>query len=175
MPSPYSSAAPNRPIMTRTGCTIFPPFDRTSATRARMPPSPWLSARITNSRYFTDTVMISDQKISDNDAEDVGRRDVNRMRAEKAFAQRVQDARADVAVHDTERGEDEERYARFGLLRSTGGQEVRLTIRSESGCGTGDTRYCRRFRRPATRCWPARRTAGSVLSALSARTPIHGR
>jgi hypothetical protein len=31
-----------------------------------MPPSPSLSARITNSTYLTDTVMISDQKTSDS-------------------------------------------------------------------------------------------------------------
>ena len=30
-----------------------------------MPPSPPLSARITNSTYFTDTVMTSDQTMSD--------------------------------------------------------------------------------------------------------------
>ncbi len=31
-----------------------------------MPPSPLLSARITNSTYFSDTTTISDQKISDS-------------------------------------------------------------------------------------------------------------
>jgi hypothetical protein len=65
MPSPYSKAAPNRPIAI-SRARPFPSFDRTSATSARMPPSPWLSARITNSRYFTDTVINSDQMISDS-------------------------------------------------------------------------------------------------------------
>jgi hypothetical protein len=37
-------------------------FERTS-TSARIPPSPPLSARMTNSRYLIETVMISDQKI----------------------------------------------------------------------------------------------------------------
>jgi len=32
-----------------------------SAISAMMPPSPLLSARMTNSRYFSDTTMISDQ------------------------------------------------------------------------------------------------------------------
>ncbi len=32
---------------------------------ARMPPSPWLSARMTNRQYLTEMVMISAQKISD--------------------------------------------------------------------------------------------------------------
>ena len=42
------------------------PARATSATSARMPPSPSLSARITNSTYLIDTVMISDQTISDS-------------------------------------------------------------------------------------------------------------
>jgi hypothetical protein len=37
-----------------------------SAVSARMPPSPWLSARITNTRYLIETTMISAQKISDS-------------------------------------------------------------------------------------------------------------
>jgi hypothetical protein len=32
---------------------------------AMIPPVPWLSARMTNTQYFTDTVMISVQKIND--------------------------------------------------------------------------------------------------------------
>ena len=38
----------------------------TSDISARMPPSPWLSARITNRQYFTETVTSSVQKISDS-------------------------------------------------------------------------------------------------------------
>lgn len=37
-----------------------------SAVSARMPPSPWLSARMMKMTYFTVTVMISAQKISDS-------------------------------------------------------------------------------------------------------------
>jgi hypothetical protein len=38
----------------------------TSAASARMPPSPLLSARSTNTRYFTQTTSISAQHISDS-------------------------------------------------------------------------------------------------------------
>jgi hypothetical protein len=37
----------------------------TSEVRARMPPSPWLSARITRARYFTEMMMISAQNAMD--------------------------------------------------------------------------------------------------------------
>ena len=36
-----------------------------------MPPSPWLSARMMKIRYLTVTTIMSDQKISDSDAEHV--------------------------------------------------------------------------------------------------------
>jgi hypothetical protein len=36
-----------------------------SASRARMPPSPWLSARMMSSAYLMEMTTISDQKISD--------------------------------------------------------------------------------------------------------------
>ena len=67
MPSPYNSAAPNRPIeMSAAPWNFFSDSSRISATSARMPPSPPLSARITNSTYFTDTVKMSDQKTSES-------------------------------------------------------------------------------------------------------------
>ena len=65
MPSPYNSAAPKRPIAISARRDDTPGLLLTSATSARMPPSPPLSARITNSTYFTDTVMTSDQTMSD--------------------------------------------------------------------------------------------------------------
>ena len=37
----------------------------TTARRAKMPPSPWLSARMMKVRYLTVTTMVRDQKISD--------------------------------------------------------------------------------------------------------------
>ena len=37
----------------------------TSASRARMPPSPWLSARMIRVAYLNEMTTISDQKISD--------------------------------------------------------------------------------------------------------------
>ena len=37
----------------------------TSAVRARIPPSPWLSARITSARYLIEMMMISAQNTTD--------------------------------------------------------------------------------------------------------------
>ena len=37
----------------------------TSAVRARMPPSPWLSARMTKAMYLTDTISVIAQKTSE--------------------------------------------------------------------------------------------------------------
>ena len=65
-PSPKNRQAPTMPTMasvlriealTATRCA--------SAISARMPPSPWLSARITSITYFTVTTSTSDQKNSD--------------------------------------------------------------------------------------------------------------
>ncbi len=49
----------------------LPPVGRrsrsgTMARRAKMPPSPRLSARMINVRYFTVTTIVSDQKMSDS-------------------------------------------------------------------------------------------------------------
>ena len=61
------------------GAPAGPVFARTSATSARMPPSPPLSARITNSRYLIDDR--DDQRPEDQrqDAEHVRRRDRDRV------------------------------------------------------------------------------------------------
>ena len=42
------------------------PSAPTNDMSAKMPPSPWLSARITKTQYFTEMVMISVQTISDS-------------------------------------------------------------------------------------------------------------
>ena len=39
---------------------------RTSASSARIPPSPWLSARVSTRTYFSVTTSISDQKNSES-------------------------------------------------------------------------------------------------------------
>jgi hypothetical protein len=66
-PSPKNSAAPNRPMPTNTMRRRDWPGSprRLSASSAMMPPSPWLSARMMKAMYFSDTMMVSDQKISD--------------------------------------------------------------------------------------------------------------
>ena len=69
IPSEKSSAVPNRARRDTSTTVRRPisarPLGRISASSAMMPPSPWLSARITNTMYLTTTAMISDQKISD--------------------------------------------------------------------------------------------------------------
>ena len=49
--------------MLRARCLSL--FGCTSANSARIPPSPWLSARITSDRYLTATTRTSDQNTSD--------------------------------------------------------------------------------------------------------------
>ena len=68
MPSPKSSAAPT---MTSTATSPIrptgagPSFGDTRASRAMMPPSPSLSARIRTARYFTVTTRVRLQTMSD--------------------------------------------------------------------------------------------------------------
>ena len=67
IPSPYKSAVPKMPSATRRPAlaAIGPRRGMTSAVRARMPPSPLLSARITKSRYFTEMMMTKAQNASE--------------------------------------------------------------------------------------------------------------
>ena len=67
-----------------------------------MPPSPWLSARMTKTRYLTETTMTSDQKISDSTPSTFSRSTATPCGAVEALAQRVERAGADVAVDDAE-------------------------------------------------------------------------
>jgi hypothetical protein len=68
MPSPYSSAAPNRPMAiirpTRQPARSTPLV--TSDMSARMPPSSWLSARITKMQYLIEMVSRIAQTTSDS-------------------------------------------------------------------------------------------------------------
>ena len=77
----------------------------TSDSSARMPPSPSLSARSTKTTYFSDTISISAQKISDTMPKTSwGSR--NRMAdAGERNLERIKRAGADVAVDDAERGQ----------------------------------------------------------------------
>ena len=67
MPSPYSKVAPMRPITTMAARHLLRLARRglTRASSARMPPSPWLSARMIRIAYLIEMTMISDQKISE--------------------------------------------------------------------------------------------------------------
>ena len=70
MPSANRSAVPNRPrrMSQRRRRRRPSPFGagEMRAIRAMIPPSPWLSARITKTRYLRTTTRASDQKISDS-------------------------------------------------------------------------------------------------------------
>ena len=64
-----------------------------SASRARLPPSPLLSARMMIATYLTVTTIIIDQKISREHAEDVGSVRRQRMVARERLAEGVDRAR----------------------------------------------------------------------------------
>ena len=68
IPSPYSSDAPNRPTSTSICRRRRAVGDAgvTSAVSAIIPPSPPLSARITNTRYFTEMTRMSAHTMSDS-------------------------------------------------------------------------------------------------------------
>jgi hypothetical protein len=74
MASPYSSAEPNRPIMTSQRPAPFTParIGVSSAVSARMPPSPSLSARIMKITYLIVTMMMSAQKMHDSTPRTLG-------------------------------------------------------------------------------------------------------
>ena len=78
-----------------------------SAVSARMPPSPWLSARITMAMYLTETTMSSAQMMSDSTPSTLSCVARDGVRAEEALAHRVERAGADVAVDDADCGEGE--------------------------------------------------------------------
>lgn len=67
-PSPYSSAVPNTPrvmIAAPERLGGEPGSGITSAVNARIPPSPWLSARITRKRYLIEMTISNDQNTTD--------------------------------------------------------------------------------------------------------------
>ena len=69
-----------------------------------MPPSPWLSARITSARYLIEMMMISAQNTTDATPSVVDWSTVE-VRVLERLTKRVDRARADVAVDDAERSE----------------------------------------------------------------------
>jgi hypothetical protein len=112
MPSPYSNEAPKIASSISSGCAVDqPPMPGVRSGRraasARMPPSPWLSARITIAMYFTDTTMMRRVEDEGQDAEDVVVVQRDGVRAEEALANRVERTRPDIAVDDANGGERE--------------------------------------------------------------------
>ena len=67
MAPPYNMAAPNIPSRIRPRRAGLPrsASGRSKAIRAKMPPSPRLSARNTKTMYLSEMMSTSDQKISD--------------------------------------------------------------------------------------------------------------
>ena len=103
------------------------PRGGSSAVRARMPPSPRLSARSTT----RDVLHRDDQQQRIDDerehAEHVVVRRRHRVRSEEALAHRVERAGADVAVDDTDGGERE----RQQLARRAVGRQMGLQCADE--------------------------------------------
>src|SRR5262249_50394913 len=76
-----------------------------SASRARMPPSPWLSARMMSSAYLMEMTTTSDQKISDTIPKHRFRRNGStRARGFEGDAHRVERACPDVPQHHAHAG-----------------------------------------------------------------------
>ena len=96
--------APLRPRPAAARCGI------SSAVSARMPPSPWLSARITRARYLIEMMMISAQNTIDATPNAFARVDREVVVLER-LTERVQRARADVAVDDAQGAERQRQQA----------------------------------------------------------------
>ena len=111
-PSPYSRAVPNTPsaMMARFVPTGSPRAGISSAVSARMPPSPWLSARITSIRYLTEMMTISAQNTTEATPYALARVD-RQVGVLERLPERIQRARADVAVHDPQGAEREGQQA----------------------------------------------------------------
>ncbi len=103
----------------------------------RMPPSPSLSARSTNVQYLSEMTRMSAQKMSDRMPSTFSGLQRQVVPVE-ALAQRVERARADVAVDDPERAERERQ------LQPLGAGPVRVVLRGPRNVGARHHR--RRFR-----------------------------
>ena len=122
-----------------------------SAVSARMPPSPWLSARSTSATYFTETTSSSDVDDQRQHAEHVVVRRRHRVRAEEALAHRIQRAGADVAVDDAERGQGQ-RKETAALRWSRRKRRSELTSRTSATPRT--LRLCVRIERATVESRP---------------------
>src|SRR3954454_14734732 len=96
------------PSITSTpACLVRPSYRRrASAASAITPPSPSLSARISTITYLTDTISVTDQKISETTpyTSPLGR--TNRAVVDREHRlQLIQRAGADVAEHDAQGGD----------------------------------------------------------------------
>ena len=93
-----------------------------SASSARLPPSPLLSARMMIVTYFSVTMIIIDQKIRLSTPIDVQLVGNQRVMAGEGLAEGVDRRRADVAEDDADRADDE-------LVQRALGVAVRAVLR----------------------------------------------
>ena len=99
IPSPQRSPAPRIPAPMATARTrgdIFSPWADTNPRRAKIPPSPWLSARRINDMYLMLTTMVRDQKMRDMTPIEISRRQGNGVHSVEAFPDRIKRARPDI-------------------------------------------------------------------------------
>ena len=108
----------------------------TSAISASTPPSPSLSARMTKSRYFTETTSVIDQKISDSTPKMLSGDGRHAVRQRHALLERVERRGADVAVDDAERTNGQRAHIR-AMLRARLARLLRLAGRADGAARLG--------------------------------------
>ena len=116
--SPTNSAAPTTPRMRMSAGWVAKPL-RASDISDSVPPSPSSSARSTKPTYFTVTISVSAQTISDRTPRTSSRTTVPSEAATlQRLAEGVDRAGADIAVDDAERTEDQDgKRAAMRLMR----------------------------------------------------------
>jgi len=165
-PSPYMSAAPNRPTATIAGrcCFLIP----SNAMRARMPPSPSLSMVMANRTYLIDVTTISVQSRSDSTPSTTSARRRASGQVEDGL-ERIERAGADIAEHDASAESPRAAAAagaagligRGGLARRHAAILLLIEFHEmveRAGSISGFTSPVRRLRRPA--CGRRRRLSG---------------
>ena len=121
--------------------------------KARMPPSPRLSARITNRQYLIEIVMMSVQTISDSVPRAPAATEMSVHRLHHRL-QRVQGTRAQIAEHDAERREHRPPQRCAG---DSGGPRGRGALGLSGGYP-----------------WVSPYWVGSTAATVQARSPIFG-
>ena len=106
-----------------------------SASSARMPPSPLLSARSTNNWYLRQTMMTSDQNTSDSTPEHALGSGGETIAGGEGAAQGIERAGADVAEHHAERAQAQGVETLTVHGRFSAGAAVAVAAGCDDGCG----------------------------------------